>query len=364
MRATHRDIRYRNFGAFRFLLACMVMLQHFAANAAPIGLSDALQPLEPGSIAVLVFFALSGFVICEAADSIYRERPVPFLANRLLRIVPHFMVAVLLSVVVTAICLHQGVLRVSLGTPMPGAGAFAPGNLLAGLFSFLPAIDRFMHFNFIEYGWAIRVEMAFYLVIFLCLRAGMGGYAMLLAAAAMVPLFVATQLGHAPAMFGYAPYFVFGGAVYFLLQSPGLALAVAASASLGMAWQFLSLPPLHPVLGYARDVMSQFTLLALLLAVLVTLALPRLDEMRGDRLLGNLTYPIYLYHAPIMLVTLAVMPARSTAAFLGGIGASLLVSILLYLAVDPAIARLRDRLRGRRIDAARAPRRRITLPVG
>ena len=58
------------------------------------------------------------------------------------------------------------------------------------------------------------------------------------------------------------------------------------------------------------------------------------------------------------------MPARSTAAFLGGIGASLLVSILLYLAVDPAIARLRDRLRGRRIDAARAPRRRITLPVG
>ena len=131
-----------------------------------------------------------------------------------------------------------------------------------------------------------------------------------------------------------------------------------------MAWQFLSLPPLHPVLGYARDVMSQFTLLALLLAVLVTLALPRLDEMRGDRLLGNLTYPIYLYHAPIMLVTLAVMPARSTAAFLGGIGASLLVSILLYLAVDPAIARLRDRLRGRRIDAARAPRRRITLPVG
>lgn len=94
------------------------------------------------------------------------------------------------------------------------------------------------------------------------------------------------------------------------------------------------------------------------------LGLRRIDEMPGDRLLGNLTYPIYLYHAPVMLVTLALLPTRSAAAFLGGICASLVVAILLYLAIDPAIARLRDQLRGRRIDAMQARGRHITLPAG
>src|ERR1700712_3911845 len=85
--------QYRYFGTFRLVLATLVMTQHFAADLAPEPLAVAMAPYTVGNVAVLVFFALSGFVITEAVDSVYRRRPGPFLTHRLLRIVPHFLVA-------------------------------------------------------------------------------------------------------------------------------------------------------------------------------------------------------------------------------------------------------------------------------
>ena len=79
------------------MLAVLVMVQHFGADLAPAPLAVALAPYSVGSVAVLVFFALSGFVITEAVDTVYRTRPGPFLANRLLRILPHFLLAVILA---------------------------------------------------------------------------------------------------------------------------------------------------------------------------------------------------------------------------------------------------------------------------
>ncbi|MER8779076.1 hypothetical protein NKJ09_27610 [Mesorhizobium sp. M0189] len=79
------------------LLAIFVVLQHFLANLVPEPIATAPLPCEFGNIAVLVFFALSGFVISEAADRIYAGRPVAFMANRLLRILPHFALATILQ---------------------------------------------------------------------------------------------------------------------------------------------------------------------------------------------------------------------------------------------------------------------------
>src|SRR5947209_2601884 len=90
--------QYRYFGGLRLVLAALVMLQHFAADLAPVPLARAVAPYAVGSMAVLAFFALSGFVITEAVDRVYRDRPGAFLANRLLRIGPHFVLAVALSI--------------------------------------------------------------------------------------------------------------------------------------------------------------------------------------------------------------------------------------------------------------------------
>ena len=65
----------------------LVMAQHFGADLAPAPLAAALAPYMTGGVAVLVFFALSGFVITEAVDSVYRSRSgsffdEPLVANR------------------------------------------------------------------------------------------------------------------------------------------------------------------------------------------------------------------------------------------------------------------------------------------
>jgi peptidoglycan/LPS O-acetylase OafA/YrhL len=93
--------RYRPFGTFRLILALFVVCQHFVANAAPVGnLYATFLPYELGSLAVLVFFCLSGFVITEAVDQVYARKPAAYLINRFLRIVPHFVVAVVISIVI------------------------------------------------------------------------------------------------------------------------------------------------------------------------------------------------------------------------------------------------------------------------
>ena len=103
--------QYRYFGAFRLLLAALVMVQHFGADVAPAPLADALGPFAVGSMAVLAFFALSGFVITEAVDAVYRGRPGAFLTNRLLRIMPHFILAVAFSMLAHAIFRVAGGVR-------------------------------------------------------------------------------------------------------------------------------------------------------------------------------------------------------------------------------------------------------------
>ena len=94
---------YRHFGAFRFLLAFFVLLQHYVGDLAPEPLTRLLLPYQFGGMAVLVFFALSGFGIVEVVDRVYSRRARAFFTNRLLRILPHFLLAVLLSMAAHAL---------------------------------------------------------------------------------------------------------------------------------------------------------------------------------------------------------------------------------------------------------------------
>src|ERR1700674_3460490 len=121
---------YRYFGSFRLLLAFLVLIQHFLANVAPEALASLFMSLEVGSVAVLVFFSLSGFVIFEAADQIYQDRPASFFANRLLRIVPHFLVAVTAAILLYYFFDATKTLRIARDGVLPDETAFAIKNIL------------------------------------------------------------------------------------------------------------------------------------------------------------------------------------------------------------------------------------------
>jgi peptidoglycan/LPS O-acetylase OafA/YrhL len=354
-------IDYRHFGALRFLLATLVMLQHFLGNVAPEPLATASLPYEFGSVAVLVFFALSGFVISEAADRIYAGRPVAFMVNRLLRILPHFLLATTAAILLYVLFDLTGTLRLSRGDIWNPNTAFAPLNIAVNLLSFLPIGGRLATYSFLPIAWAVGIEMVFYILLAIALAVaqttGKTPFRLSLPAAglgiavALAPLFILNIAGRAPPMFGFEPYFVYGCALYFALNGGGrIAWAIAVVACAGMAAHFLGQPAHHPVLGFRRAVGTEFAVLVALLGIMTALARVRIGRLRAaDQALGDFTYPLYLWHLDVMILVLSVTTGSSYAGLIAAVLLSLFATYGLRAVVDRNIDMLRDAVRGGRV---------------
>ena len=355
--------QYRYFGGFRLLLAVLVMVQHFGADLAPAPLAVALAPYSVGSVAVLVFFALSGFVITEAVDTVYRTRPGPFLANRLLRILPHFLLAVILAMLAHEFFRLAGGVRLWRSQPSFPDDAFAWPNLLLNLFAIVPGAKKIMDYNFLSITWALRVEMAFYLAMFLCIAIGRRlpgprGFAvtasvlLILALALIAPIIH----GHGPEMLGFIPYFAFGGGLYFATMRSGAGWVTVLVSTPIMLWQFIEdQARTVPIQGIPLSLRGSLIVLVVLLGITTALAFSRIEKGRTiDRMLGNLTYPLYLYHEVVLIVILTLTTGYAYITLALGIALSFGTAAILMALVDPTVTLFRDRVRGsalRRVDA-------------
>ena len=355
-------LTYRPFGGFRLLLATLVVLQHYFANLAPEPFATASSPFAAGTIAVTIFFALSGFVISEAADQVYRDRPAAFFANRLLRILPHFLLAVAASMLICFVFNSLGTLRIERQAAWSPEVGFAWRNVSFNFLSFMPVADRFISYDFLSLGWAIRTEMAFYAAFALAMAssswARRRGFASVsffrvatgLATAGMALAVLAT-IGRAPPMFQFAPYFVYGGALYvFVARRNRFSLAVAAVALAGMAFQLWRLP-IHNIAGnFDRSSPFDSAAFVVLLGLMTALAFLELPRFRRiDRFFGDLTYPLYMSHVNVMIFVLSVTTGYSSAALLIGLALNLVVTPSARALLDPAVDRLRDAVRGTRL---------------
>jgi peptidoglycan/LPS O-acetylase OafA/YrhL len=348
--------QYRYFGGFRLLLAALVMAQHFGADLAPAALAAALAPYASGSVAVLVFFALSGFVITEAIDSVYRDRAGPFLTNRLLRIVPHFLLAVALAMLAHEFFRFAGGVRLWRSQLSFPDDAFALSNVLLNFLAIAPMGQRFIDYDFLTITWAIRVEMAFYLMMFGCIAIGRHlpwsrGFAVM-ASVLLVLLLPFSWLivhGHGPEMLGFTPYFAFGGALYFATtRSRAGWLTVLVSIPI-MLWQFIEGQlRIVPIQGISLSVTGNLIILIALLGAMSVLAFaPIIRGRHIDRVLGDLTYPLYLYHEVVLIVILTLTTEYAYGTLVVGIVLSFATAATLMALVDPAVTRYRDRVRGR-----------------
>lgn len=350
---------YRHFGGFRLLLATMVMWQHFAADLAPAWLAHAAAPYDLGDIAVLIFFALSGFVITEAADAIYRDRPAAFIGNRLLRIMPHFLFAVLLSFAALLLYSWIGGTHLWRSQPSyPAAITFTSRNIIMNLLGVMPLADRLIDYNVLDIAWAVRVEMGFYFAICLCLAAGRripsaNGFVVatcVLGLLLTVP-FVLAVGDRGIAMLRYLPYFSFGSALYFGVSGSRRGRLVAVLSLAAILWQFLVQPPASPFAdGPGRATEVGVALLCVLLAVMTWLAGRQFRRFRRiDSRIGGLTYPLYLYHEVALVVLLTLTTGYSYLTFAAGLLASFGVAMALAAVIDPIVTHWRDRVRGRQV---------------
>ena len=359
--APARLMAYRPFGTFRLLLASLVVFQHFTANAAPDPLHTFALGLSPGSSAVLVFFALSGFVIAEAVERFYLGKPFAFLGNRMLRIVPHFVLAMTISVAVHYAFFSAGSLRDArdyVFTPAYAA-AFSPTALVANIVAFLPIpVRRWAPVDFLNVAWAIRVEMMFYFAVFAALLAGgllrLSRRALLCTMAACAAVIYASALfGLVPAKVGLVAYFAFGYALYIALTGSRAARWLVLCCLPAIQLNFLQ----HPIYTDQDGISFNYTfdglLAAGLLLAMIMLSGANLSRLRGlDQALGEITFPLYMYHMPVLVMVMSVTQGYSMPAYLGGMALSVLVSYGMSRLIDPRVARLWDRLRGKTLSRA------------
>jgi peptidoglycan/LPS O-acetylase OafA/YrhL len=348
--------QYRYFGAFRLLLAVLVMTQHFGADLAPAALAGAMAPFAVGSVAVLVFFALSGFVITEAVDSVYANRPGPFLTNRLLRIVPHFLLAVSLAMLAHEFFRLAGGARLWRSQPSFPDDAFALSNVLLNFLAITPSAIRFMNYNFLTITWALRVEMAFYLAMFGFILAGRllpwrRGFAMTAGGLLLLllPLLRPIIHGSGPQMLGFIPYFAFGGGLYFATTRSFAGWVTALASVPIMLWQFVEdQTRTVPIQGIPLSQTGNLIVLIVLLSIMTALAFaPITRGRRIDRMFGDLTYPLYLYHEVVLIVILTVTTGYSYGMLATGFALSFVVAAIFMVSVDPVVTFYRDRVRGR-----------------
>lgn len=360
---------YVPFGALRLGLALLVLLQHAASHVAPDWVRLAIAPYEVGSTAVFVFFALSGFVIADATDLVYESRPVAFLANRLLRIVPTYVVALAVFAGLGAVAFAVGARELwADGRPLLPADLAAPGVLAANLLAIVPGLSSLAGGDTpvaIPIVWAVRVELTFYAAWFaLMVAARLTGVAfgriLFVAALAILALSAVAFERTAGSTFANAPFFVLGVAIHRILTRTAtqdrasiLAMPLAGAALDLCIHRIADLPLVIAGTDLWRNTPAEIALFGSLLALFFGLALVRLPGRsplsRLDRRLGELTYPLYVNHLTVVTVAAALVPSPTPASFAVVLLAATVFPILVALPTEPLIARLRDRVRGRRL---------------
>ncbi len=339
----------------------MVMLSHVVpyvnGHAAP-GVKPLFgNVLFPGPLGVQYFFVLSGFVMASTHHGDFGRAwaPLRFWWRRACRIYPAYWLA---------LCIPAWYLH----------GAMTPGLTLQ-----LVTLDPWHDTDYIPAAWTMRYEMAFYLMFGLCLLPYIGKplLGLWLALTLWHGLWVDSRLVHPPfAMPFYwflyyreTHFVTFFEYYFFAGLAAGLAYARlqigkktgAGVLAAGALWLCGLLPKegwgaqygLDPVL--AIEVACAIALTMLGLAGLERAGAFRLAPAAGW--LGAISYPLYVFHEPILLVVNNTLPwaqhhtlglglrlAAITATILG---IATLVTLLFDQPVQRLLRRAGQRLEGR-----------------
>lgn len=308
-----------------------------------------------GPVAVMGFFYLSGYVTTQTTQEVYTtaRRSGAFLVNRVLRIYPQYVVAVLLSLAGLAL-FPQAADHINDYISWPhGWREWVPQFAIFGLYGsdvrLLPAT------------WVLGTELWFYLVI--GLATGHSRKATIALAVITVPVGALCALGVLPIGFygnpvGNAFVFALGSLTYFYRDSVRIGrvtLAVACAAYLLHTYAIPLLEDSDLDLGNISASLASFSLIVVYLLQNDFTA----KWLVGlSNFLGRLSYPVFLTHWTVCVFVSALFlhgRASFDASGLldGGIyfaimfAAVVACSVLFYFLIDKPIERLRGWVRRR-----------------
>jgi peptidoglycan/LPS O-acetylase OafA/YrhL len=295
-----------NFNTIRLVMALAVVWSH--SFALYLG-SEATEPLSElfggiynaGNIAVLAFFVISGFLICQSWDRSSSWRS--YLRKRIARIYPGYLVALLIcSLVVVPAYSSRGVLDFQ-----PREWMGIASNLL--LRNYIVPSDAFDNGPVNGSLWSIPFEFRCYLgVLFLGLT-GLFGRRCLFPAAVVIVMLIRVWLdlngkqpggGLVETIFGYPyfwfslfPPFVLGAAVYHYRE------VIPRSSLLLIALFLAFLLACHlPIAGRGHDILARLILQPALAYAIFYWAFSSVSVGDAARY-GDFSYGTYLYAYPI-----------------------------------------------------------------
>lgn len=318
-------------GLFRLFLACVVFAQHSTR-------------LLLGATAVFLFYALSGYWISDMWEAKYRKTvnaPVTFYVSRLWRLFPAFWFANLAAIVEVAwldklpggYSIHNG-----FGAALQN---FFPNIFLLG-YAFLPHSHRLL-----DSAWSLDVELQFYIIFPLLAMLATGWRSFVLLSLGLIGLWAVCI--HGEPTYRHLGYYVFFFGIGVLMQhlkrfpSKTLAYVSAVSAAL-LVLACIRIPAAHGLVLSAAHSDSNsskwfYAANCFLAVVLFPLAFYTVTVRsdRTDRMLGDLSYLVYLFHIPALFLLLSMssnyldLPLRQRAPRLAAVWlAVFLVSYLFW----------------------------------
>jgi peptidoglycan/LPS O-acetylase OafA/YrhL len=348
--------RYRPLGILRFVLALMVLVQHFDSDIASDAIKRIIFPYAPGNIAVLCFFILSGFIICEAYHYNYHDRPFAYLKNRFVRIFPGYWAALLISILIHWMLLqHYSHLR-SPDHHEISSRHFMLHNLIRNFLFIIPPVRlnfSAINYSFIPYAWALQTEMMFYLTLFIIgvsyqyLKRYISwpqGYWLSFAAFLGIAAGSAVQMHLLPRQLAFGSYFAFGGSMFFYLSGKRGALFVLIPAFIQMLWHFYSYDTEDFAIISANRP-GQLALFIIILMLIVLLATIKIRSEKIDKWAGNFSYPLYLNHYVVIVVIVNIASQFTTSDLWCGLISSLFLSCFIFWVVDKPLIKVRRAIR-------------------
>ncbi len=364
-------------GSLRLILALLVVYFHaqaftvYSQGGAPFA---TFLPVPDGRSAVQMFYLISGFYMALVLNTKYRTADAnwTFYTNRFLRLWP---AAVIVNLLVVLSFLAIGEVRLfglteGIGAFLARLGALDGGALVFLAFTNLFVVGQdllwFLGFapggvGFAPFGSAghngsalslnhplftVAIEAVYYALSPFVLRRGWRAAAGFVALGALYHALVFVT-GASNLIWGYhfvasAAYFYFMGACAYHLyrwleQAPVRRRLTARPA---LAWSFavgglLLLLPIYWLMP--RNTLFMAPVLALVVPVLFTLTRQR----RADRMVGELSFGVYLAHYPILLLLGPLVGPLGL--WLWTSALSLAAALLLYWLVEQPIDRWRQR---------------------
>lgn len=297
-------------GILRLFLALSVVAGHSQSTVFGFHGIDAWY-------AVNLFFIISGFYMAMVLNEKYKDiSPIHFYKSRIFRLFPVYYVGLFLSLLVSFGAVAEFYNQLSIGTKF--------FFIFQNLFIFGQDLSYLICANTVTNecaspisltvnppAWSLAVELGFYLIAPFILKSVKKTFLYVLVgglylAAINSLIFPTTVLGYVRSTESYAFNYYFYASSFIFFG--GGALAYHLSKQKANLHYFAALCTIV-LLSYSQTIMPFWHLLFISLAIPVLFSYTA--KNRIDRVIGELSYPAYILHFPVLLFFRPLMPTIS-----------------------------------------------------